>query len=520
MENGIKVEGGDMLGKTIIFAVNQNHANFIAERFDKNYPHYDGKFARVITHSTKYAQSLIDSFSKKDLADPQIAISVDMLDTGIDVPEVVNLVFFKAVRSKVKFTQMIGRGTRLCKDLFAPEMDKKEFYIFDYCSNFEYFNENPDGAPISTTEPLGQRLFKARLNVLSLLNSRNYQTEEMKAVQQEMRQSLQTEVKSMNKDNFIVKSEIEHVEYFKSETAWDNLDDLAIGTLREHISKLPNELESEPLEAKLFDMLCYNIELAVLEKNTKAIQVYANKVIEIASKLETKENIPVVAAQINLIQEIQTEAYWEGITVPMLESMRKRIRGLVKLIEKSTSTIVYSMLDDELGEVTEVDIPVVSSGVNIAQYRKRVESFIKANADHITIAKLKRGLALTPTDLSELERFVFEAQEVESKDKFEECFGTEKSLPLFIRSLVGLDRQAVQEAFSKYLHGTSYNEKQIRFVEMLIEHLTMRGILEASQLYEPPFNQIHYEGIDGVFGDGDADNIFGVVEAFNQSAVA
>ena len=342
----------------------------------------------------------------------------------------------------------------------------------------------------------------------------------MKAVQQEMRQSLHTEVRSMNKDNFIVKSEIEHVEHFKSDTAWDNLDDLAIGTLREHISKLPNELESETLEAKLFDMLCYNIELAVLEKNNKAIQVYANKVIEISSKLETKENIPVVAAQIALIQDIQTVEYWKGITLPMLESMRKRIRGLVKLIEKSTSTIVYSMLDDELGEATEVDIPVVSSGVNLAQYRKRVESFIKANADHITIAKLKRGLALTPTDLSELERFVFDAQEVESKDKFEECFGTEKPLPLFIRSLVGLDRQAVQQAFSKYLQGTSYNEKQIRFIEMVIDHLTIRGTLEASQLYEPPFDQIHYEGIDGVFSDKDADNIFGVVEAFNESAVA
>lgn len=520
MENGIKVEGGDMLGKTIIFAVNQNHANFIAERFDKNYPHYDGKFARVITHSTKYAQSLIDSFSKKELADPQIAISVDMLDTGIDVPEVVNLVFFKAVRSKVKFMQMIGRGTRLCKDLFAPEHDKTEFYIFDYCSNFEYFNENPDGAPVSTTEPLGQRLFKARLNILSLLNAKDYQKEDLKAVQQDMRQSLQTEVKSMNKDNFIVRSELEHVEYFQNDAAWDNLDDLAIGTLREHISKLPNELESETLEAKLFDMLCYNIELAVLNKNDKAVTAYAKKVIEIASKLETKENIPVVAAQINLIQELQTEAYWEGITVPMLESMRKRIRGLIKLIEKSTSTIVYSMLDDELGEAEEINIPGGGTGVNIAQYRKRVESFIKSNENHITIAKLKRGLALTPTDLSELERFVFEAQEVESKEKFEECFGTDKSLPFFIRSLVGLDRQAVQQAFSNYLQGSAYNEKQIRFIEMVIDHLTIRGTLEASQLYEPPFNQIHYEGIDGVFGDGDADNIFGVVEAFNESAVA
>lgn len=413
--------------------------------------------------------------------------------------------------------QMIGRGTRLCKELFSPEDDKKEFFIFDYCSNFEYFNENPDGAPVSTTEPLGQRLFKARLNILSLLNAKDYDTEELKAVQQDIRQSLQTEVKSMNNDNFIVKSELEYVEHFKNDEAWDNLDDLAIGTLREHISKLPNQLEPETLEAKLFDMLCYNLELAVLEKNNTAIQSYANKVIEIASKLETKENIPIVAEQIALIQDIQTVEYWKSITLPMLESMRKRIRNLVKLIEKSTSTIVYSMLNDEIGEMQAVDIPVVSSGVNLAQYRKRVESFIKANENHITIAKLKRGLALTPTDLNELERFIFEAQEVESRDKFEECFVTEKSLPLFIRSLVGLDRQAVQEAFSKYLQGSTYNEKQIRFVEMMIDHLTQNGVLGAAQLYEPPFNQIHYEGIDGVFGDGDTDNIFEVVEAFNEA---
>ena len=520
MENGIKVEGGDKLGKTILFAVNQNHANFIADRFNLNYPKYDGKFARVITHQTKYAQNLIDTFSEKDKADPQIAISVDMLDTGIDVPEVVNLVFFKAVRSKVKFMQMIGRGTRLCKELFSPEEDKKEFFIFDYCANFEYFNENPDGAPVSTTEPLGQRLFKARLNIMSVLNAKDHQTEDLKTVQQDMRQSLQTEVKSMNNDNFIVKTELEHVEHFKKDASWNYLDDLAIGILREHISKLPNQLEAETLEAKLFDLLCYNLELAVLEKNNKAIESYANKVIEIAAKLETKENIPVVAAQISLIQDLQTVEYWQDITIPMLESMRKRIRHLVKLIEKNTSTIVYSMLNDEMGEVIEVNLPVVSSGVNLAQYRKRVESFIKTNENHISIAKLKRGLPLTPTDLSELERFVFEAQEVESRDKFEQCFGTEQSLPLFIRSLVGLDRQAVQAVFSKFLQGSTYNEKQIRFIEMMIEHLTIRGTLEASQLYEPPFNQVHFEGIDGVFNDGDADHIFGVVEALNESAVA
>lgn len=267
-------------------------------------------------------------------------------------------------------------------------------------------------------------------------------------------------------------------------------------------------------------MLCYNLELALLEKNNRAIESYANRVIEIASKLESKENIPIVAEQMALIQDIQTVEYWKGITLPILESMRKHIRDLVKLIEKSTSTIVYSMLDDEIGEAIEIEIPVVSSGVNLAQYRKRVESFIKANENHITIAKLKRGLALTPTDLNELERFIFEAQEVESKERFEKCFGTDKPLSLFIRSLIGLDRQSVQEAFSKYLQGSTYNETQIRFVEMIIKHLTMRGTLEASQLYEPPFNQMHYKGIDGMFADGDADNILSVVQAFNESAVA
>lgn len=520
MENGIKVEGGDRLGKTIIFAVNQRHANFIEERFNANYPQYNGKFARVITHATRYSQSIIDDFSKKDLPEPQIAISVDMLDTGIDVPEVVNLVFFKAVRSKVKFMQMIGRGTRLCEDLFAPDTNKKGFYIFDYCSNFEYFNENPDGAPVSTAEPLGQRLFKARLNILTLLNATSNKDQELITIQDEIRKSLQNEVKSMNNDNFIVKSELEHVEHFKKDEAWDVLDDIAVATLREHISKLPNQLEPETLEAKLFDMLCYNLELAVLEENHQAIQVYVNRIVEIASKLETKENIPVVAQQMALIQEIQTAEYWKAITLPMLELMRKCIRGLVKLIEKSTSKIIYTMLDDEIGEAGEVYIPVVSSGVNIAQYRKRVESFIKANENHITIAKLKRGLALTPIDLRELERFIFEAQEVESKEKFEQYFGTDQPLSLFIRSLVGLDRQAVQEAFSKYLQGTTYNEQQIRFVEMIVEHLTIRGTLAADQLYEPPFNQIHYEGVDGVFKGADVNNIFDVVAAFNESAVA
>jgi type I restriction enzyme R subunit len=162
MTKGQKVAGGDRLGKTIVFAKNNDHAEFIAERFNVNYPQYKGHFARVVTYKTEYAQSLIDDFSKKDKA-PHIAISVDMLDTGIDVPEVVNLVFFKVVRSKTKFWQMLGRGTRLCPDLFAPGEHKQFFYLFDYCQNLEFFSQNPDLVEGSAGEALGTRLFKARL---------------------------------------------------------------------------------------------------------------------------------------------------------------------------------------------------------------------------------------------------------------------------------------------------------------------------------------------------------------------
>lgn len=524
MEHGIKVEGGDVLGKTIIFAVNQRHADFIVERFNHNYPHYDGKFAKVITHATKYSQSIIDDFSIKDKPEPQIAISVDMLDTGIDVPEVVNLVFFKAIRSKVKFMQMIGRGTRLCKDLFAPGVDKQEFYIFDYCSNFEYFDEHPEGAAVAIAEPLGQRLFKARVHIYNLLQAPDYALKEpsegYQVVTREIRDGLYAEVKSMNPNNFIVRGELELVEKYQDKAAWEHLDDIAVADLSGTIAKLPTQLEAEDLENKLFDMMCYNMMLAILNQDQKALKLYVARVMAIAENLETKSNIPVVAAQLSLIQELQTPEYWEGVTVPMIEAMRKRIRGLVKLIEGSSSTVVYTMLDDEIGVAQPVDLPLAPSGVNLVQYRKRVESFIKANEDHITIAKLKRGIPLTPSDLNELERFIFAAQEVESKERFIECFGAAQSLPLFIRSLVGLDRQAVQTAFSQYLQGTRYNEQQVRFVEMIIEHLTQHGTLEAGQLYEPPFSQMHYQGLDGIFPDAEADHIVEVVETFNHSAAA
>ena len=529
MENGLKVEGGDKLGKTIVFAVNQKHADFIAQRFDHHYPHFKGEFARVITHAVKYGQALIDDFSVLAKL-PQIAISVDMLDTGIDVPEIVNLVFFKAVRSKVKFLQMIGRGTRLCPDLFGPGQNKTEFYIFDFCGNFEYFNENPEGVTSGVAEPLQKRLFKRRLELLTLLPNEPVPMNEgavedragynaLGSLRKDLADHLHAEVAAMNTANFIVRAEREHVVRYADRAQWDGLDESAFVDLRDHVAGLPTEQTSEHITAKLFDLICLNLQLALI-RSSRQFVTYRDKVIELAVDLETKDTIPAVRAQLELIQEIQTETFWKDITLPMIESVRRKLRGLIQFIDRHSVEPVYTVLTDEIGESEEVQLQDFSTGINLAQYRRKVEAYIRANENHVAIAKLRHNKPLTPTDLRELERFVYESEVVESRARFEECFGSAVPLPTFIRSLVGLDRGAAKEAFGRFLDGSRYNSQQIRFVEMIIDRLTHHGVMEAGQLYEPPFTSVHYEGLDGVFPGSEAEELLGSLEAVNTPAMA
>lgn len=529
MTHGLKVDGGDRLGKTIIFAVNQKHADFIEKRFNHHYPHLVNSFARVITHqSGSYAQTLIDDFSKPASA-PHIAISVDMLDTGIDVPEVLNLVFFKAVRSKVKFLQMIGRGTRLCENLFGPGQHKREFLIFDFCQNFEYFNDNPAGAASVAAEPLGKRLFKSRLDLLQLLrapqatavagapavvqeNAPHYHhTDDLQTA---LAEQLHGEVAAMNQNNFIVRTELGHVQRFAERSAWNKLDDSAVGQLRNHVAGLPSQLESDDISARLFDLLCVNLQLALLRKEASFAKL-RERVIALASHLEPLANVPAVQAEMALLQEVQTEGYWVGITTPIIEHLRRHMRGLVKFIVRQAGETVYTVLTDEIGEATEVTLKNTSTGINLAQYKKKVEAFIRANANHVAIAKLRLHKPLTPTDLSELERFVYEAPEVEGRERFAQSFGS-RSLPQFIRSLVGLDRAAAEAAFARFLDDSRYSSQQIRFVQMIIERLTAYGEVNVGQLYEPPFTALHHEGLDGTFHNDDATALVATVQELQR----
>ena len=532
MTHGQKVADGDRLGKTIIFAKNQDHARFIVERFDKAYPHHAGAFARVIISADSYAQSLIDDFSHPEKG-PHVAVSVDMLDTGIDVPEVVNLVFFKAVRSKTKFWQMLGRGTRLRANLFGPGRHKTNFSVFDFCQNFEFFNQNPDVADGSIGESLSKRLFAARVELICALDALHPSSGELgepdavferpddpewtpERLRETLAKLLRDEIGGMSVDNFLVRAHRRYVEKFAAEAAWTrlSLDDQA--ELVHEVAGLPSAVTDEDLAAKQFDALILRTQLAVLRAEA-SFGGLKKQVVALAQALEEMSNIPAVAREMALIQEIQGDDFWQDVTAPMLETVRRRLRALIKLIELKRRIIVYTDFEDAIGPGATIEVAGAGAGADMVRFRMKARFFLKDHADHIAIQKLRRNEPLTPTDLAELQRIFNEAglSEETGLAQVNEAGG----LGLFVRSLVGLDRAAAKAAFAAFMEGRALTANQIEFLDLIIEHLTERGQMDPRLLYESPFTDFDPMGVTGVFGDA-APAIVAVLAEVKRRAAA
>ena len=523
MTKGERVASGDRLGKTIIFAKNNRHAEYIAERFNINYPEYKGHFARVITYQTEYAQSLIDSFTVKE-KEPHIAISVDMLDTGIDVPEVVNLVFFKLVRSKTKFWQMIGRGTRLCPDLYAPKQDKKFFYIFDFLQNLEYFSENPEATDGASAMSLDARLFKSRLELITSLdasagsNKTGKQEEQENALRKETAEHLHAIVSNMTFANMIVRPKRKYVEKYSVADAWKQITQSEAVEVGNELADLPSQLRDTEEEAKLFDMLILKTQLCILN-SAKGYDGLKATVQKIAAALELQDSIPAIRAQMPLIQSIASDEWWQDITVGMLESTRKQLRLLVKLIEKSAKPVVYTQFDDEIGEGSDIKLPLIPAGLDYEKFKAKTRDFLKQHDDKLALQRLRRNMPITATDLLELEKILLEQASGNASfvDKArEEGHG----LGLWVRSLVGLDRSAAVEAMSEFLNDKNATASQIEFAKMIVDYLTVDGAIAAERLYETPFTSIAATGPDTVFGKAKVERLFAVIDAIRQKAVA
>ncbi len=514
LTRGYRVAGGDRLGKTIIFARNAKHAEFIKERYDANYPWQAGAAARVIVHGVSHVQTLIDDFSTPE-KQPDIAISVDMLDTGVDVPEVCNLVFFKPVYSRTKFWQMIGRGTRLRPDLFGPGEDKRDFLVFDFCGNLEYFSAPDAGVPGSVQKSLSQRLFETRLALVAGLDAHYAEP----VLRDDLTAGLRAIVTGMDPANFLVRARREWVQKWYAAEPWQHLTPESAVEAAQRLADLPTSVTDDDEAAKRFDLLLLSLQLATLEGDGLTVDRLRPRVQSIAANLLGKTAVPGVAAELAILVEVESDEWWTDATLQMLEQARRRIRSLVALVDVAQHRAVYSDFTDEIGEAVEVTLPGVTVGTNLERFRAKVRAWLAEHDDLVALQKLRRNKQLTPTDLDSLQSTLLGAG-VGTVSELERAANEAHGLGLFVRSLVGLDRAAAMGAFASYLQNTTYTASQLDFLGLIVEHLTANGTMEAARLYESPFTDHAPTGPDHLFSDREVDGIVVILDDITSKAMA
>ncbi|KQO11812.1 restriction endonuclease subunit R [Agreia sp. Leaf244] len=522
MTEGHRVAGGDRLGKTIVFARNNAHAVFIEQRFNANYPEYAGHFARIITHQVNYAQSLIDDFSKPHKL-PQIAISVDMLDTGIDVPDVVNLVFFKPVHSKTKYWQMVGRGTRLRPDLYAPGVDKANFIIFDVCQNIEYFNEVLAPTSDTITLSLGARLFHARLALLACLDAHARQAPDAAADLLEIRKALagglHQRVAGMNEDNFLVRARRRSVSRFAAAGAWTSPseEDLTDAVELANLPSAADALDTDE-RARRFDLFALRVQLGVLQGDP-AFVAAKKRIQAIADALLSQKSVPAVGKEALLLDQLATEEWWADVTVPMLEDMRLRLRGLVYLIDSAGRSVIYTDFADTALDASDIEVRIGLPGVNRSRFLEKARHFLRSHAEDLVLAKVRLGHQLTVSDLTWLETIMIEQGEVDKSDLAAAALEA-NGLGLFVRSVVGLDRAAATDALGAFTGGVALTANQHTFVDLLVEQLTRSGVVSPRLLYSAPFVDVAPQGPEDLFSEAQVTELVATLKRIQSTAEA
>ncbi len=511
MENGLKVQSGEKLGKTIIFAYGHHHAELIVDRFNLLYPEYGGTgFCELIDNQNPYAQDCIDKFEKRD-SNLQIAVSVDMLDTGIDVPDILNLVFFKPVKSKIKFMQMIGRGTRLSQGVFGDE-DKKEFYIFDWCCNFDYFEKNPNGREITNNAPsLTEKLFGLRSEIAYHLQRQEYQEDEFsKDLHDDIKKILKEQVAVLSDSHISVRAKWEEVSHFKEDSSWVYISELDTVTLKKDIAPLlaKNTLDEN---AKKFDILMLTIELSLLDGETDGGKAIDN-VIFVAGKLEEKATIPQIQAKMGTIKEVLNHVSWTNVNLNWLEKVRADLRDLTKFLIGEKKKWFVIDIEDELS------FNGTSAGITTrVSYKKKVLDFLAEHRNLPVLDKIYSMEQLTIADVHELEKILW--KELGSKEDYDK-FTKENNVAVFIRSIIGVNRKNAVERFSTFISGSELNSEQEEFLMTIISYVCENGdITKDIVVNESPFDE-RLSVFDGYMLPlaKYIDNIHGVVNP--ESAIA
>lgn len=511
MEHGIREGTNSHVGKTIIFARNHDHAVLLEELFNEGWPQYGGKFCQVIDYQNSRAEQLIEDFKGLGTNDElTIAISVDMLDTGIDVPEIVNLVFAKPVRSHTKFWQMIGRGTRLCEDLFGPGEDKKEFLIFDHWRNFEYFDHHYEEVEPPRRTSLMEKLFGARIELMK--QTRGQYEEAFERVVG----LIVGDLRSLPTESVEVRPHALTLEKFlTNEERFAELDAVMHRVLEEELAAL---MQWRPLEgqsdAYQFDLLVTRLQSEILNRSSKVQDL---RTIFTEALSELPRNLTQVKAKLELIDRLLDREFWAGEeTAQMvldLEEARLELRGLMKYRPKPdrsrVAPVIIDVEEDSEAEVRE-DIAVPIKGLELTAYRNRVLGVLtRLFTESTALQKIRRGEPISEEELGELQAMVLEQDETLDLNALRGFYPEfSDNLAQILQNIVGLEADAVDAIFTEFVQShPGLQARQIKFLEMLKNHIGRYGAIELEQLYEAPFTRLAPEGPEDVFDEKTIDDL-------------
>ncbi|MDE7369855.1 MAG: helicase, partial [Muribaculaceae bacterium] len=512
MENGLRVDSGEKIGKSIIFAFSSQHAELIVKRFNLLYPALGSEFCRQIDYSIKYSQSLIDNFEQRDSM-PQIAVSVDMLDTGIDVPDVLNLVFFKRVRSRIKFMQMIGRGTRLSPNIFGFGQDKKEFYIFDYCGNFNYFETQINVNTPTTSQSLTERIFGVRADIAYNLQAPQYQQDAFaKDFHDQLKDTLRNQVVALPDSHISVRAHWQAVTRFRAPESWLHIKATDVLEMKNEVAPLvsnsfsaassnESNIAAEPQgvygtptddeKTKKFDLLALYIQLSMVDDTFRADK-YEAKVTNIVNALRKQAGIPEIIAKIDYLNEVLTPNFWENKTLALIENMRLEIRNLLKYLVGDASKTFDVDVNDKI-----TDGGIATDFVTTVTYRQKVLDFLAENRELPVLNKIKNIEQLTASDIKELERIMW--QELGSKEDYMRFLSRENladscadSVAAFIRTIIKVDRLKAVQLFTDYISENSLTAEQEEYLKNILDYVCENGDMETAALInESPFDEVN-----------------------------
>ncbi|MEK8121662.1 DEAD/DEAH box helicase family protein [Methylocystis sp. IM4] len=506
MENGLRDATGQLPGKSIIFARNHQHALLLSQLFDEMYPQYGGKFCQVIDNYDPRAEQLIDDFKGSGTNDDlTIAISVDMLDTGIDIPEILNLVFAKPVKSPVKFWQMIGRGTRLCSDLFGPGQDKTIFRIFDHWGNFERFEMGYRPAEPAQGKSLMQLVFEERLSLAetALQKSEISFFERILSV-------VQADIGALPEDSIAVREKWKEKRTLAQEATLKAFAPATVARLRQDIAPLMQWRNIRGLsDAYGFDLLIARMQTALLRNSGR----FADLKIDFMDRIAALQmHLNPVREKAEVIKQVKSDEFWTGVTANKLEDVRIPLREIIHHRQRGTGQPFPPKVIDVTEEASEIQFGRRSTTlrtVDMKAYKQVVEAELRKHFESDpTLKKIRAGEPVSDADLGALVSLVLTQSPNASRQILAEFFSaTAEPLQHAIRAIVGMDPKAVEERFSSFaLKHPELTAKQTKFLVLLQNHIARYGSITIERLYDAPFTVIDADGLEGVFESEDEIN--------------